>query len=246
MVKFDLTTGLRISQVHTPEERARKRLLQLRIAVWAGITGLAAGSAETGDTMIMVTLTYRGIMDWGPRQIKEFTRWAKARGSMGWVWVAELQKRGAVHYHVLLLWPRGEGWVKPSNKNGGWSKGFTWVTPNVRYPYYLMKYIQKGTKDGRKIRYPKGIHIYAVSRGAKGYMPPDVADTYRAIHLPSWYRVHAKDNGGIRDWSRVSGGISRNGFTCLSPMAETVPVVTSEIERTMWYNFACNADVSAQ
>jgi Protein of unknown function (DUF3296). len=36
-----------------------------------------------------------------------------------YVWVAELQKRGALHYHVLLWLPRGLTLPNPTSKDGG-------------------------------------------------------------------------------------------------------------------------------
>lgn len=153
---------------------------------------------------------------------------------MGRVWVAELQKRGAVHYHVLAAWPSGQMWVKPNAANGAWSKGFTWVTDNIQQPFYLMKYIQKGTRDGRRIRYPKGLRIYGVSRGAIDSMPLEVKSTYRSVQLPCWFRKGSTVRVDGAFDSRVVGGVQRGQFTCISPYAERIPVVTAGLELKMW------------
>ena len=57
----------------------------------------------------MVTLTYRNIDDWRADDVSYFMRlvrqWCKRREiEVRYVWVAELQKRGAVHYHVVFDW----------------------------------------------------------------------------------------------------------------------------------------------
>jgi hypothetical protein len=216
------------------------------VAVWAGISGLAVARDAGNDRLIMFTLTFRGVMDWAPKCIRAFSRWLARHGSKGYVWVAELQKRGAVHYHVLALWPIGAQWVKPGKETGGWTRGFTWVTDNVQKPFYLMKYIQKGTKDGRIIRYPKGIRIYGVSRGAVHYMPDSVKDTYRAIHLPSWYRQGATTANKLSGCKRVTGGVSRGKFIYLSPYAARVPTLTESIVADMWYNRNTLTELLAQ
>lgn len=233
-IKFNLVDGSRVNQVHSEEERSRARLARLRVSVWCGIKGLDALCAGGEHRLIMFTLTYRGVKDWAPRSMREFSRWLNKNGSAGRVWVAELQKRGAVHYHVLAAWPAGVGWVKPDASNGAWSKGFTWVTDNVRKPFYLMKYIQKGTKDGRRIRYPKGLRIYGVSRGAIDSMPADVKVTYRSVQLPGWYRQGATVCLDGSFDSRVAGGIQRGQFTCISPYAERIPVFTEGVALDMW------------
>ena len=60
----------------------------------------------------MLTLTYRDVDGFRPRHISELIKrirqWASRRGHvLRYVWVAELQRRGALHYHVLLWLPRG-------------------------------------------------------------------------------------------------------------------------------------------
>lgn len=55
----------------------------------------------------MLTLTYRDVDAFEPCHIslliKHIRQWLLRRGyRMLYVWVAELQQRGALHYHVLI------------------------------------------------------------------------------------------------------------------------------------------------
>lgn len=69
----------------------------------------------------MVTLTYRNIDDWCTDDISYFMRlvrqWCKRRQiAVRYVWVAELQKRSAVHYHVVFWLPIGISLPKPDKQ----------------------------------------------------------------------------------------------------------------------------------
>ena len=58
-----------------------------------------------GSSLWMVTLTYAGVDDWRPNHIREFMqafRKLYKKKLVGYAWVAELQERGAVHYHVMV------------------------------------------------------------------------------------------------------------------------------------------------
>ena len=89
------------------------RLARLRRAV--GFAARAHGVSEKGhrsDIPWMVTLTYAGDnRDWKPEHITKaldcFRLWCKRRGiACRYVWVAELQQRGVIHYHVCAWLPR--------------------------------------------------------------------------------------------------------------------------------------------
>lgn len=58
-----------------------------------------------------ITLTYRDGGGWQRRHISEFLdnlrKWLAARDTrLMYAWVAELQKRGAIHYHLIVWVPR--------------------------------------------------------------------------------------------------------------------------------------------
>lgn len=112
----------------------------------------------------MVTLTYEGLSDWTPRHISDYLR--KVRRYLeahqlptDYVWVAELQERGAVHYHVLLWVPLSHKLPKP-DQSGMWQYGSSRIE-RARYGGvgYLTKYI---SKFDTKHNFPVGLHVYGV------------------------------------------------------------------------------------
>jgi len=140
------------------------RLIRLRKSVYN--SGMQI-QEELGKGWIpwMFTLTYRGVDDWRPNHIKDFLQrirvYLRRRGiGFHYVWVAELQKRGAVHYHAIIWLPRGFK-LPYSDDRGWWPHGFSEQKPARKGVGYLMKYTSKGS-DGMK--FPKGLRIYAFSR----------------------------------------------------------------------------------
>jgi hypothetical protein len=76
---------------------------------------------------------------------------------LSYCWVAELQKRGAIHYHVLLLVKRGTDVPLP-DKSGMWTHGCS-NRESVRSPWYILKYASKGDTGS----YPQGARILGAS-----------------------------------------------------------------------------------
>jgi len=122
-------------------------------------------------TPVMITLTYERDDQWRPEHISNFMSavqmWARRKplgGRLGtvlpYVWVAELQKRGAVHYHVLLWIPKR--WRIPyPDKQGWWKHGSTGVD-RVRNPVgYVAKYASKFESKGRA-EFPKGLRLHGI------------------------------------------------------------------------------------
>jgi hypothetical protein len=110
----------------------------------------------------MLTVTYAGVDSWRPDHIAKLTnhmrmylarRGHKLRG----VWVAELQQRGAVHYHFVVWLPKGITFPKP-DKQGWWPHGMTQWQWARRAVGYLVKY---ASKVESKHRFPKGCRISA-------------------------------------------------------------------------------------
>jgi hypothetical protein len=140
----------------------------------------AVGEMVTDVDTILVTLTYRGIEDWRPRHVTEFIR--KVRrflGSLmfGYFWVAEMQERGAVHYHVVFIVKKGTKLPKP-DEEGYWDYGMTKIQKVDHVYSYLAKYL---SKDGQKAEYPKGIRIFGMSI----YILKDYVKSWK---LPIWLR----------------------------------------------------------
>ena len=111
---------------------------------------------------VMVTLTYRPEVAWGPRHISEFLEcvrhWTRLRRmDCRYVWVAELQKNGRVHYHVLFWLPKGLTLPKP-DKQGWWRHGMSRIEWARKAVGYLVKYTSKGG-DVAGLWFPKGCRL---------------------------------------------------------------------------------------
>lgn len=132
----------------------------------------------------MVTLTYADAAGWVGKDIREFLQrvrvWLARRGhQLRYVWVAELQERGAVHYHVLLFLPVGLTLPKP-DKRGWWKHGSTRIEWAQRALAYLVKYTSKG--EGKQ-SFPKGLRLC----GSGGLTPASRAARAFSM-LPAWLR----------------------------------------------------------
>jgi hypothetical protein len=155
VVLEDIETGERV-EYDTDQQRVKH--LRRRCRAWIGAVSKACRSPR----LLMVTLTYRPGVSWEPRHVSGFIR--KVRGELGerlfgYVWVAELQQRGAVHYHVLL-WVAPGARIEMPDKSGAWAWGYTQVEL-ARTPWYVMKYTSKGHLEGEGA-FPKGCRMFAV------------------------------------------------------------------------------------
>jgi hypothetical protein len=148
----------------------------------------------------MLTLTYAEIEGWKPRHLPELLdqvrKWLARRGhGMAYVWVAELQKRGAMHYHVLLWLPKGLTIPKP-DKQGWWRHGLTRVEWARNAVGYMAKYASKG--DG-PAKFPKGARIHGCG-GLRGEQRQEASYWRR----PAWLREVTSIQDQVR--RRVGGG----------------------------------------
>ena len=179
------------------------RILQAEAAPHSGHRGLVA---------YMVTTTYRPGTDWTPQdwktaihRVRQFCnrQGAKCR----YVWVAELQKRGVIHYHAVFWLPHGLRMPK-WDKAGWWPHGRCQrVKVKSSAVGYLMKYLSKGTEPGQS--FPKGARTYGV-----GGLDFAGRRARRWLRLPAF----VQGNSSIFDkWTRRVGG----GW--LSPCGQSVP-----------------------
>lgn len=99
---------------------------------------------------VFVTLTYAPGVEWSPNHVRSFLdnvrKWGSRQGvRLGYVWVAEMQKRGAVHYHAVIWLPSRLQMPRPDGKRGWWKHGTSNVQTVKRNAIgYLMKYVSKG------------------------------------------------------------------------------------------------------
>lgn len=169
---FETGETFEIDQIEIRLSRLKKRLSFF--SDWKKLSEEIIGDTDT----IMVTLTYKNVDEWRPRHVTEFIR--KVRRFLGWqllgyFWVAEMQERGAVHYHVVFVVKKGVRLPKPDDE-GYWNYGMTKIQKVDHVYSYLAKYL---SKDGQKASYPKGIRIFGMSI----YV---VKDLVRMWKLPRW------------------------------------------------------------
>jgi hypothetical protein len=111
----------------------------------------------------MITATYAPDKSWAKKDISGLLNNCKMyllrkykQNRFRYTWVAELTKRGVIHYHIILWLPKGCTLPKP-DKKGWWSKGSTrieWVKNAIGY---LAKYASKGSDTSHD--FPKGARI---------------------------------------------------------------------------------------
>ena len=183
----------------------KKRVKRLRRSVWAA--GHLHGLADHGKrppVAWMVTLTYVGVDDWRSDHIsaasEQYRRHcARLRVPCRYLWVAELQKRGAVHYHLIAWLPKGVGmphWdrdtVSPSGRpvRAFWGHGMTNVEQARTGVGYLMKYLSK-LDDGAA--FPPHLRLYGV-----GGLTSQARMVRGWYNLPEW----AKREYGVGELKR--------------------------------------------
>jgi hypothetical protein len=153
----------------------------------------------------MVTLTYVGVDDWRPdhmsKATEQYRRHCKRiKVPCRYLWVAELQKRGAVHYHLLAWLPHGvtmphwdEATTSPSGRVVApfWPHGMTRNDKARSAAGYVMKYVNK--LEGEQSEFPDGLRLYGV--GGLDHQSRAIRTWY---NLPEW----AKREHGVGDLSR--------------------------------------------
>ena len=156
---------------------------------------LAAKLGQKEFRKTFITLTYRNLDEWEPCHISRFTRLMRqwfgrheyelngetVSHRCRFVWVAELQKRGALHYHVMVFIPRSMRLPKPDTC-GWWPHGFSKIETARNPVGYLVKYVSKISPDGFK-KFPKGVRIHGF-----GGMDKVTQLLMRERQNPKWFR----------------------------------------------------------
>ena len=150
-----------------------------------GVTSAAdlIRDAYPGYYAAMITLTYERSDAWAPQHIKEFIRlcrqYSQRRGHpFPYVWVAEMQKRGAIHYHVMIWLPRGVRLPKP-DRQGWWKHGMSRIE-KARSVGYLVKYASKGAEGPRL---PESARMFGC-----GGLSKEQRNTRAYQTAPAWVR----------------------------------------------------------
>lgn len=122
------------------------------------------GYCKENDVMpVMIGLTYKNPEDYSPGDINDYMK--KIKQMLGdkliaFAWVAEMQRRGALHYHVLLVMEKGKKLPKP-DASGMWSKGSSSIAKAKSF-YYICEYVGKEYQKNFDA-YPKSARLYAAS-----------------------------------------------------------------------------------
>lgn len=168
---------------------ARLTRMRQRVITWARVSRAFMVQKKERFGALMVTLTYEEVDGWEQRHISAFLdcvrKWAQRNGvpHVPYCWTAELQARGAIHYHILLFLPSRLFLPKP-DKQGWWKHGSTNVV-RVKWSSvgYIAKYATKG--PGALGSLPKGARI-----AGRGGLPVNSVEACEArwYALPRWVR----------------------------------------------------------
>ena len=109
--------------------------------------------------------------------------------------MAELQERGAVHYHLIAWVPRHLSVPKP-DKSGMWRHGSSRIETLRCGAAYASKYASKGD-DGSE--FPRGLRLHG-----RGGLSPSEKRAVRWWCLARWVREHFRE--AIRDIRKIKGG----------------------------------------
>lgn len=224
---YSSTSDTRLSRVLAPGELARRnpqafhvvertksRLRKMRHGVItnARLVDETVRRGSRRHWCAFVTLTYRPGESWAPHHIsstlKASREWHRRLGlKPRYVWVAEMQERGAVHYHVIFWMPNGYKLPKFDTR-GWWPYGSSEVKKARNPVGYLAKYASKGEEGPA---FPKNIRI----NGAGGL------DDLARVEARYWRAPQAAREalGVLADIRRTTGGrfCSRTGLFWRSP-----------------------------
>jgi len=199
-------------------DRARQRIrrCQKRVHTWANILDPYIKD-ETKNIMVMVTLTYANGEDWRPGHIKAFMAIARKQLGdklIGYAWVAELQKREAVHYHVLLVMKKGVMLPKP-DQAGWWVMGSTRIE-KAKTPFYIVTYT--GKEHQKNGHFPKGLRMFAIWISSKVTTELE-RWLLRLSAIPAWLKAKIFDTGvlGVNARRNYGGGWMFDGKLYKSP-----------------------------
>lgn len=189
---------------------ARWKKLRLAVRESARLHGSELEQGRERFHLVMIRLSYAGTGrpeseggDARPRHVSDYLRrvrmWSNRCGfHLRYVWVGELQERGALHYHVLYWLPKRITMPK-ADKQGWWKHGSTNTTPVDSPIGYLTKYISKLRSKGNESQpFPKAFRMHGC-----GGLTNDGREARAYCLMPLWIR-------DLGDWTlrfrRAVGG----------------------------------------
>lgn len=167
-------------------EQARFTRLQKNVGIGAKLHMLDLAGKRVNACM--VTLTYRGVDDWQCTHLTTYMdhvrNWYRSLTGekLRYVWVAETQQRGAIHYHCIFWLAKGVTMPK-ADKRGWWPHGMSNTLKATSPVSYLVSYAKKlQSKKGL----PHGARIYGV-----GGLPPASRCIRRWVNWPAFVQARA-------------------------------------------------------
>ena len=208
------TSGTPLEITFDPADVQRRRLGRLKRTVWA-CAHWHALTVRPGrrEKVWFVTLTYVGVDDWQARHISDclhaIRKWCQRQAvTFKYVWVAELQKRGAIHYH-LAIWLPKHLLLPKFDRRGWWPHGMTQTVVGRAPVGYLMKYL---SKTGPLQAFPKGARIHGY-----GGLTQQGRSVCAWLNWPQWckqrFGVGALGTAGGRRVVRETGEILEPMYT---------------------------------
>ncbi len=146
--------------------------------------------------MLMVRLSYVNETYYGDRDITNYIRKVKTRygvNVLAYTWVAEMQERKVLHYHVIFVVPKGFRMLKP-DCDGTWDKGSTRIE-KARTVWYVASYTGKESQKADLYLIPY-VHMFAIwisEKVANGFDRWEM----RKTNFPGWVLDIVNSRG---DW----------------------------------------------
>lgn len=169
---------------------ARAERLRRALQAWA----VEAGSFPPGSGALLITLTFaQGDRDRAKGQIVRFVQALRDRGIRCYFWFAELQKRGVIHYHLIIV---GRRFLSHKWLSEIWGLGWVWVEyVGLQNAFrYVLKYARKLGK-GYQVDYQAFSKLY---RGFRIFSHNRLQDWFaRSWKLPAWLRELVWERGEI-------------------------------------------------
>ena len=132
----------------------------------------------------MITLTYAPGRDWHTNDVRDFLRGVRRHigdALLAYAWVAELQQRGAVHYHMYCAIEPGIV-VPTPDESGLWPHGMSRIEKG-RSVFYISAYT--GKKYQKTGIFPYGLRMYSVWI-RKGLLSAEDHWLFRLSAYPKW------------------------------------------------------------
>lgn len=182
----------------------RYQYMRQRISEWSRIMDLLKKELP-GTRLVMVGLTVAKVGDYKAGMIRDYVKELKRILSdrlYGFAWVAELQERGAVHYHLLACIDKSVRVPMP-DKSGMWKWGSSNVV-KAKTAYYICSYIGKERQKDLS-RFPKSCRTFAVS-----YRLPEgqIRDYYESLKDIEKHEKIIMTKEKNKDWDYVGSTVT--------------------------------------